>query len=207
MRQVLSDYRDLSSVVAYFQRQASVYGAASAAGLWGWQRRREAAKLAALACEIKGHSVLDLGCGAGFYAIRLAEAGARPVVAVDASPAMIAMITDPQIETMVGDAATAMLGRRFELVVLAGLLEFVVDPIAVLANALRHTEPGGRLVALVPPDNLAGRLYRSFHRRHGFSISLFDRTRFILIAERAGLAVLKSQAVFPFGDVHAMVAR
>jgi hypothetical protein len=63
------------------------------------------------------------------------------------------------------------------------------------------------VVALVPPDNFAGRLYRCFHRRHGFDIALFDRPRFAEMAERAGLALVGSRAVLPFGDVHAMVAQ
>ncbi len=207
MRRVRSSPCDLPPVLAHFQQRASDYSTASATGLWAWQRRREAATLAALAGEVKGRAALDLGCGAGFYAIRLADAGARPVVAVDASPAMIAAIADPRIETMVGDAATIALDRRFQLVLLAGLLEFVSDPVAVLANARRCLEPGGWVVALVPPDNFAGRLYRRFHRRHGFATALFDRPRFAAIAERAGLALMRSRAVFPFGDVHAMVAR
>ena len=117
-------------------------------------------------------AALDLGCGAGFYAVRLADAGARPVVAVDAAPAMIAAVADPRIETFVGDATTVTLDRRFHLALLAGLLEFVADPIAVLANARRHLTPGGRIVALVPRTMSAGYLYRRFHRRHGFAIAL-----------------------------------
>jgi len=155
-RRVASAQGGASPVLAYFERQAPAYGAASAAGLWAWQRRREAAALAALAGEVEGRAALDLGCGAGFYAIRLADAGARPIIAVDASPAMIAAIADPRIETMVGDAATIALDRRFQLVLLAGLLEFVSDPVAVLANARRCLEPGGRVVALVPPRQFRG---------------------------------------------------
>jgi len=196
-----------SPVLAYFQQRACGYGTASATGLWAWQRRREAAALTALGGEVDGRSALDLGCGAGFYAIRLADAGARQVVAVDACPAMIAAIADARIEAVVGDAATVTLDRRFQLVVLAGVLEFVDDPLAALSNARRHLEPGGRIVALVPSDNFAGRFYRRFHRRHGFSIVLFARPRFAALAECAGLSVSRSQAVFPFGDVHAMVAR
>jgi SAM-dependent methyltransferase len=207
MSRARSSQCDLSPIVAYFQKQAADYNAASAVGLWAWQRHREAAMLATLAGEIKGRAVLDLGCGAGFYAVRLADAGARTVIAVDASPAMIAAIADPRIKTVVGDATTITLTHNFHLVLLAGLLEFVTDPIAVLANARRHLEPGGRILALVPSDNLAGRLYRRFHRRHGFTITLFDRPRFVLMAERAGLALLRSDALFPFGAIHAMVAR
>jgi len=197
----------LPAALAYFQLRAAGYGAASGVGPWAWQRRREAAALAALAGPVAGQSALDLGCGAGYYARRLAEAGASPVVAVDATAAMVAAITDRRIETMVGDAAAVALSRRFDLVVLAGLLEFVTDPVAVLANARRHLAPDGRVVALCPPDNLAGRLYRRFHQGHGFRIALFDRRRFADLAERAGLAVVVSRLVFPYGDVHRMVAR
>jgi len=207
MSQARSSQCEPPAVLAYFQKRASNYNTASANGLWAWQRQREAATVAALAGKVEARAALDLGCGAGFYAIRLANAGAHPVVAVDALAEMIAAIADPRIETVVGDAATVTLDRRFPLAVLAGVLEFVADPIAVLANARRHLEPGGRIVALVPRDNFAGRLYRRFHRRHGFAITLFDRSRVALLAERAGLSLLSSKAVFPFGDVHAMIAR
>ena len=161
----------------------------------------------ALADEIKGRAALDLGCGAGFYSIHLANAGAQPVVAVDASAAMIAALSDPRIATVVGDAATVTLNRRFRLVLMAGLLEFVHDPTSVLVNARRHLEPGGQIVVLVPANNLAGRGYGLFHQRHGFSITLFDRASFAIMAEDAGLALLRSQAVFPFGDAHVLVPR
>jgi len=207
MRLVQPSQRGLSPVLAHFQQRAANYSRASEIGLWTWQRRRELAALAALAGEVKGATVLDLGCGAGFYAIRFADAGASSVVAVDASPAMISAITDDRIETVLGDAASVALDRSFQLIVLAGLLEFVCDPIAVLVNARQHLETGGRIVALVPSDNFAGRLYRAFHRNHGFTIDLFSRPRFAQVAERAQLVILQSQVVLPFGDVHVMAVR
>ena len=207
MRQTSYDRNDLPRVLGYFQQRAPGYAAATACGLSAFQRRREAATLAALCGKVSGRAALELGCGAGFYATRLADAGACPVVAIDASSAMIASIADRRIETLVHDAASVALDRRFRLVLLAGLLEFVADPVAVLANARRHLEAEGKVVALVPAENFAGRLYRRFHRRHGFTIALFDRGRFRLLAERAGLTLLASQAVFPFGDAHAMIPR
>jgi trans-aconitate methyltransferase len=195
------------TVLHYFQRKAGGYRVASATGIWGRQRRREASALIALVDEIKDRAVLDLGCGAGFYAIHLAATGAQPVVAVDASAAMVAAISDPRIETVVGDAATVSLNRRFHLVLMAGLLEFVRDPAFVLVNARRHLEQGGHIVTLVPTNNLAGRGYRLFHQRHGFVITLFDRTSFAIMAERAGLTLMRSQAIFPFGDAHVLEPR
>jgi SAM-dependent methyltransferase len=198
---------DPSAILAYFQRRARGYRAASAAGPWAWQRRREAKAVLALAGAVEGGAVLDLGCGAGFYATLMADVGAHPVIAIDASAAMVAAITDRRVEVLIGDAATVALERRFDLVVLAGLLEFVADPLAVLVNARRHLEPGGRVVALVPPDTIAGRLYRRFHRRHGFTIALFDRPGFAALAERAGLEVRATRAVPPYAAVYALGAR
>ena len=195
------------AISAYFQRQAAGYRCASATGLWAWQRRREATALMALAGNVAGRPALDFGCGAGFYARLLADAGAAPVFAVDAAPAMVAAIDDARITAIAGDAAAIALERRFATVLVAGLLEFVADPLAVLANAKRHLEPSGVVVALVPPDTFAGRLYRQFHRRHGFTITLFQRRRFADLAERAGLRVLQSRPVFPYTELHAMVSR
>lgn len=207
MSEVRYSQGNADAVLAYFQKQASTYSSASATGLWAWQRRRETATLTALVGEVRGHAALDLGCGTGFYAVRLADSGARPVVAVDASPEMISAISDPRIKTVVGDIASVALERRFGLAILAGVLEFVGDPAAVLINARRHLEPDGRIVVLVPRNNFGGRLYRRFHRSHGFAVTLFDRPSFASVAARAGLALMKSQAVFPFGDAHVMVAR
>ncbi len=157
-----------------------------------------------LAGPVKGCSVLDLGCGTGFYAKRLAALGASDVTALDISPAMVAHINDPRVETVVGDAATINLGRHYDLIVLAGLLEFVTDPLLVLKNARDHLLPNGRMVALVPSANLAGRMYRRFHRNHGVSVNLFKRQSFKAMVENAGLTLLASHAVFPLVEVYAM---
>lgn len=192
---------------AHFEGRSGTYRSAAERGLWAWQRRRESAAVAAAAGDVCGRSVLDLGCGAGFYARALADRGARPVVAVDVSPGMIAQLDDPRIEAVLGDAAEIDLGRRFDLVLLAGMLEFVADAAAVLANARRHLAPGGVVVALLPPDNAGGRLYRLYHRRHGIEIALFDRNRIGALAAAAGLTVARMRRLPPFGAACALAAR
>lgn len=196
----------VSDPLAYFEERAAGYRCAAERGLWAWQRQREAAAVCALAGELRGLAVLELGCGAGFYARRFAGCGAGPVVAVDAVPAMLARIDDPRVTTLAGDVATIDAGRRFDVVVAAGVLEFVLDPVAVLANARRHLLPGGRLVVLVPPDTLAGRLYGWFHRGHGLTIKLFSPQAFGTMAAAAGMRLLDRRHVFPYGDVHLLVA-
>lgn len=197
----------IAAARAYFDRQAPQYRLAAERGMWAWQRRREASAVLALATPIDGRTVLDLGCGAGFYARRMADHGARSVVAVDASPAMLAAIGDGRIETVAADAATVRLSRRFDRVILAGLLEFVADPEAVLANAGRHLADGGRLVVLAPPDSLAGRLYRRFHRGHGLDIRLFTLAGLTTAAAAVGLRLTACRAVPPYALVCALEAR
>jgi 2-polyprenyl-3-methyl-5-hydroxy-6-metoxy-1,4-benzoquinol methylase len=196
-----------AAVRAWFDARAATYRRATERGLWAWQRRREAAAIAAAAGEVRGLAALDFGCGAGFYASWLAERGACPVVAVDAAPGMIAQLDDPRIEAVVGDVADIDLGREFHLVLLAGVLEFACDAVAVLANARRHLAPGGAVVALLPPDNAAGRLYRRYHRRHGLEITLFGPGRVGSLAVAAGLMVATARPVPPYGVVYALAAR
>jgi SAM-dependent methyltransferase len=194
------------AAIAYFQGQATVYGAALARGLWAWQRHREASRLLRLGGPMAGRSVLDLGCGSGFYASRAADSGAGPVVAVDAAPAMIAAIGDSRLQALVGDAATVTLGRLFDRIILAGLLEFVADPLAVLANARRHLAPGGRVLVLAPPDTVGGRLYRRFHRRHGMVITLFGADDMDGLGHAAGLMVAVRCRLWPFGLLYGLEA-
>jgi 2-polyprenyl-3-methyl-5-hydroxy-6-metoxy-1,4-benzoquinol methylase len=194
------------AAIAYFQGRAAVYGAALGRGLWAWQRRREVAQLLGLAGPLAGCSVLDLGCGSGFYASRAADGGAGPVVAVDAASAMIAAIGDPRLETLVADAATVALGRSFDRIILAGLLEFVADPAAVLANAGRHLAPRGRVVLLAPPDTAGGHLYRCFHRRHGMGITLFGARDIDALGRSIGLVVTARCRLWPFGLLYCLEA-
>lgn len=195
------------AVRRYFDGRAAVYRDAADRGLWAWERRREAAAVFALCGDVDGRSVLDLGCGAGFYAERLAQRGARPVVAVDASERMLSQITDPRVSGHQGDAATIELDQRFERIILAGVLEFVADPLPVLRNARRHLATRGLVVALLPPDNAAGRLYQAFHRSHGLSIALFDQANIDALISGAGLRLRNRLFVRPMAVVCALEGR
>ncbi|HIJ62510.1 MAG TPA: methyltransferase domain-containing protein [Rhodospirillaceae bacterium] len=197
----------MQNVRRHFAGRAATYQADCGRGLWAWQRRREEARLFSLTGPVAGRTALDLGCGSGFYARRLADRGAEAVTAVDLSPEMIAALDDPRIAARVGDLATVRLERRFDLVILAGALEFSPAPAAALANAGNHLAEGGRLVALLPRDNWAGRLYRRFHRRHGITVGLFSRRDLDGLAAPAGLAVEAWRTVFPFAAACRMVRR
>ena len=96
-------------------------------------------------------SVLDAGCGTGRVAIELARRGVE-VVGVDVDPAMLSVARrkGPAIEWVEADLTTVDLGRRFDVVVMAGnVLLFVSSgtEAAVVDRLAAHLDPGGRLVA------------------------------------------------------------
>lgn len=96
-------------------------------------------------------SVLDAGCGTGRVGIELARRGLE-VVGTDVDPSMLATARRraPALEWVEADLVTLDLGRRFDVVLLAGnVLVFVVPgtEAAVVARCAAHVAPGGLLVA------------------------------------------------------------
>jgi len=97
--------------------------------------------------------VLDLGCGTGRVAIRLARRGHR-VTALDVEERFLeeaqrrAQARGVEIETVVGDARTFELDRRFDLVLapmqLVQLFHGTDERLAMLHAAVRHLRPGGQ---------------------------------------------------------------
>jgi SAM-dependent methyltransferase len=187
-----------SRVGDYFSAQASDYQCRSTRFPWSWTRRREADAVRSLLGDVAGADVLELGAGAGFYTRELMRCGARHVWAVDISAAMLARLPTGPVTAVPGDAVTVRLDRLFPVLLCAGMLEFVPDPLAVLANAARHAEVGARFVVLVPRPNLAGTMYRRFHRAHGFGIHLFDRSWLETAAPQAGWSLSAIVGVRPF---------
>jgi SAM-dependent methyltransferase len=182
----------------HFDRAAGRYRAASLRWPWSWQRRREARAVLALAGTLAGRSVLDLGSGAGFYSRLFLDQGARPVVAVDASLPMAAAAAAQGALGVRGDARSVAFRRRFDVVVAAGLLEFVEDPAGVLRHAASAIEEAGPFVLLVPSAGLAGRAYRAYHRSHGVGVRLFAREDLRALADATGWTVEDERWVWPY---------
>lgn len=175
--------------------------------MWQWQRNRELSVVRALLGDVEGIDVLDLGCGAGFYTRDCLNRGAREVIAVDFSARMIEQLPKDKITTIVADATEVKLNKPVPKIICAGLLEFVASPQDVLINARRMVTPEGIMVCLIPPDNLAGRLYRKYHQGNGVNISLFSKPSFVELANRAGWCLDKHSFVFPYTSVYRLRVR
>jgi SAM-dependent methyltransferase len=106
----------------------------------------------ALAAEAGG-PVLDIGAGTGRVTLALAAAGTA-VVGLDIEPALLAALAhrarDLPVETVVADACTFELDRRFGLIVAPmQTLQLLADRPAFLRRALAHLRPGGLLAAAI----------------------------------------------------------
>jgi SAM-dependent methyltransferase len=106
----------------------------------------------ALAGDLHGRDLLDVGCGDGAWAVEAARAGAR-VVAVDLDPAMVeatrrrAADVGVHLETRVADAlALPFDAGSFDQVWLITVLCLVRDPEAAVAEAARVLRPDGVLL-------------------------------------------------------------
>jgi 2-polyprenyl-3-methyl-5-hydroxy-6-metoxy-1,4-benzoquinol methylase len=112
-------------------------------------------------------TVLDAGCGTGRVAIELTRRGVE-VVGVDADTSMIetARRLAPELDWIEADLTTPEfdLGRRFEVVVMAGNVPLFTSEGtqgALVAGCARHVDDGGLLVA-------------GFQTDRGYDLDTFD---------------------------------
>lgn len=98
--------------------------------------------------DVHGKCILDVGCGDGAFAARLAERGAA-VTGIDADTGMIAIASasDAAVRFMVASAeALPFPNAAFDAVTLVTVMCLCADRGAILDEAVRVLRPGGRLV-------------------------------------------------------------
>lgn len=107
--------------------------------------------------NIQGQDVLDLACGAGFYSRKAVERGARRVVGLDISSAMIEAARrelgdDPRVEFRVADCCKPLgdVGT-FDIVFAMWFLNYAAnseEQLAMWQNIFAHVKPGGRCIGI-----------------------------------------------------------
>jgi ubiquinone/menaquinone biosynthesis C-methylase UbiE len=145
-------------VTSYFQAHSSQWQDIYACG--GAQaeivRERHAAALTWIdsLAHAPGSHALEVGCGAGFLAVALAQRGFR-VTAVDSSTAMVALArrhaaasgTADLLSPDVGDVhALHFADESFDLVIALGVLAWLEQPERALREMARVTRPGGHII-------------------------------------------------------------
>jgi SAM-dependent methyltransferase len=101
-------------------------------------------------------SILEVACGAGGITLPLARLGAR-VRALDIDREDVARLVSrarelrmDNLNATVEDAFTFRHNVHYDVIVASEVIEHVLDPDALLANIVRHLEPGGLLIITTP---------------------------------------------------------
>lgn len=120
--------------------------------------------------DISGLRVLEIGCGRGAFATYLVRAGAH-VTAADFSPAAVELTKEALAgrgEALVADVqALPFPDESFDLVISLETLEHVPEPDRGLAELVRVTRLGGRLIVTTPNYLSIVGLYRVYLRLVG----------------------------------------
>ena len=136
---------------------------------WKWQRIQDCI------APLNGRNVLDVGCGNGYYALRMADAGARIVLGID--PMVLYVMQFLAVNQFETNSRVFVLparleelplpARRFDTTFSMGVLYHRRSPLEHLRQLRDTLRPGGQLVletlyvpgkesyACTPPDRYA----------------------------------------------------
>ncbi len=99
----------------------------------------------AIPADLRGKTVLDIGCNAGFYSIEMKRRGAERVVAIDADETYLAQarfaaeITEAEIEfRQLSVYDVGKLGEKFDLVLFLGVFYHLRHPLLALDLIHQH---------------------------------------------------------------------
>ena len=137
----------------FWNRIARKYASDPIADLAGYERTLQRVQ-ALLSTE---HEVLEIGCGTGTTALRLAPA-TRRLVATDVSEQMIAIASQklasqpmPQLHFRLADADAPVAEQgAYDAVLAFNLLHLVTDLSHALSSAINALKPGGLLISKTP---------------------------------------------------------
>ena len=158
--------------------------------------RRRYAKTLEACCPIEGKTVLDVGCGPGYYAVALAQKGARRILGIDLSPSMIALAqkhaesagVEKTCEFVVADFAALPLREKFDYAVVQGFMDYVAEPDKIIEKTLSHT--AGRAFFSFPKDGGFLAWQRKIRYRWKCDLFLYNRVQLDrLFAGRNGAKV------------------
>jgi SAM-dependent methyltransferase len=119
------------------------------------------------------------------------------VVAIDASPEMVAAVAARVDEVRTGDLEQLDLDGQYDCVLAIGVLDFVSEPREAMATLARLVGPGGRLVVLVPRTGLGGLYYRLEKRLSGFDTNLYTVRWLRERGRELGLDLVAARAPLP----------
>ncbi len=168
-KSLVSYRRKQEEVNAYFQAQSSYWkDIYTSSGVQAEIYRMRQAVVLAWIDDLTlapGSRVLEIGCGAGFLSVALAQRGLR-VHAIDSAETMVELArqhtaesgTSEMLSVDVGDVcALAFEDGSFDLVIALGVLPWLARPELAIREMVRVTLPGGHII--LTADNRTRLIY------------------------------------------------
>ena len=140
-------------VIYHFDKKSEKYDFDSKTFPWSVIRYFESNIIFKLVGSIKNKVVLDVGCGSGFYSKIMARKKAKTIYALDASQMMLNQIHERNIKKLCQNAENFLIKKKFQIIICAGLLEFVNSPEKVLKNIRKVSKKDTKLIVLYPSTN------------------------------------------------------
>tara|TARA_B100002052_G_C15799181_1_gene560235 strand:- start:577 stop:1176 length:600 start_codon:yes stop_codon:yes gene_type:complete len=187
---------NFKKVIHHFDRKSEKYDLNSKTLPWSLIRYFESNIILKLVGKIKNKEILDVGSGSGYYSKIMIKNKAKIVFALDASQKMLNQIKDKKVKKICQNAESFLIKKKFEVIICAGLLEFVNSPQKVLKNIRRVSRTNSKLIILYPSNNFLAKIYKFYHSRNGVKIILFDDDKIKNIFKNTGWKILKSKNIF-----------
>ncbi len=169
--------------------------------MWRILRNKELFVVLSLAGPMKDNTILDLGCGSGFYTNHFALQNPKKITCVDFSEKMLGEIKTKGIEVINSDVQNYLAEQVYDIVFCLGMLEFVFDPGKVFYNISSMLKQNGKLIVLFPNRSICSKLYRLFHCSHGLKIKCYSVIELDSVAKNHGVEIVRSLSVGPFSSV------
>lgn len=181
-----------TEVLKYFNKQAHEYQNKSESLLWNGLRNKELNACFELLEPSPQESILDAGCGAGFYTRELINKKVD-VIAVDLCEDMLNQLKNIGAKELIkGDITKIEFPNKFDKILCAGALEFCDNPYDAISNLSKSLKQSGRIVLLLPRKSFLSGFYYLFHKSHNINVHLFQLNDLIKYCDSIGLKYIKS---------------
>tara|TARA_B100001057_G_C22598055_1_gene851663 strand:+ start:155 stop:754 length:600 start_codon:yes stop_codon:yes gene_type:complete len=184
------------NVIHHFDKKSEKYDLSSKTLPWSLIRYFESSNILKFVGKIKNKIILDVGSGSGYYSKIMIKKKAKMVFAVDASKKMLNQIHDKKIKKICQNAENFLIKKKFEIIICAGLLEFVDSPQKVLKCIRKVSKTNTKLIILYPSNNFLAKIYKFYHLINGVKIILFDENKIKDLFKKTGWKILKSKNIF-----------
>jgi 2-polyprenyl-3-methyl-5-hydroxy-6-metoxy-1,4-benzoquinol methylase len=163
--------------------------------------------------DVKGRSVLDIGCGSGVYSVDFARRGVARALGLDFSNNMIELArreakqhgVEAVCEFQLGDFLSLQLEEKFDVVFAMGVFDYLSDPVPFLRKM--HQASRGKTIASFPGHSLVREPLRRLRyqvTRRG-DVHFYDEGDVRRLAEEAGLGSFQVIRVTSSGGGYILV--